>query len=401
MLGPPVGGKGLFMHAGQIVLGQFLALVSRWQFRRCVERYHGNRRVRRLTCWDQFVVMVFAQLTFRESLRDIVTCLRSMDRKLFHAGLQATVARSTLAEANEHRDWRIWADVAQVFIAEARRLHADDPLVAHLQATAYAFDTTTVDLCLTLFPWAQFRRRKSAVKLHTLIDLRGNIPCFVHITAGSVREFQAMDLLPLEAGAYYMLDRGFLDFARLYRFTQAQAFFVTRARATLAHRVLASRAIDKSGGLRADQTIRLTGPKTRKRYPVALRRISYVDLTSGQRYVFLTNNFTLAASTIAQLYHCRWQVELFFKWIKQYLRIKAFYGTTPNAVKTQIWIALTTYVLVALLQKHLKLRQTLGEILQVLSVALFENIPILQLFSQPDVSVQKAHDPNPLLFKEI
>lgn len=401
MVGPPMGRKVGPMHAGQIVLAQLLKLVSRWEFRRCVDRYHGNRRVRQLACWDQFVVMVFAQLTFRESLRDIVTCLRSMDGKLFHAGLRATVARSTLAEANEHRDWRIWADLAQGLIAEARCQHAGDPLVAQLQATAYAFDTTTVDLCLTLFPWAQFRRRKSAVKLHTLIDLRGNIPCFVHITAGSVREFQAMDRLPLEAGAYYMLDRGFLDFARLYRFTESQAFFVTRARATLAHRVSARRAIDRSVGLRADQTIRLTGPKTRRRYPVPLRRISFVDLQTGQRYVFLTNQFTLAASTIAKLYHCRWQVELFFKWIKQYLRIKAFYGTTPNAVKTQIWIALTTYVLVALLQKHLQLRQTRGEILQVLSLALFENTPILQLFSQPDASIQEDDACNILPFKEI
>jgi hypothetical protein len=274
-------------------------------------------------------------------------------------------------------------------------------LVARLKAVAYAFDTTTVDLCLALFPWAQFRRRKSAVKLHTLINLRGNIPCFVHITAGSVREFQAMDALPLEAGAYYMLDRGFLDFSRLYRFTESQAFFVTRARSTLTHRVIESRPVDRATGLRADQTIRLTGPKTRHRYPVPLRRVSFVDLETGHRYVFLTNNFTLAASTITQLYHCRWQVELFFKWIKQNLRIKSFLGNTPNAVKTQIWIALTVYVLVALLQSHLKLRQTMAEILQVLSLSLFEKTPILQLFSHTHTQIQEDHKCNPLLFKEI
>jgi hypothetical protein len=345
--------------------------------------------------------MAFAQLTARESLRDIETCLRALDTRLFHAGLRARVARSTLAQANEGRDWRIWADLAQIYIAQACRLHAGDPLVARLKAVAYAFDTTTVDLCLSLFPWAKFRRRKSAVKLHTLINLRGNIPCFVHITAGSVREFAALDQLPLEAGAYYMLDRGFLDFARLYRFTQASAFFVTRARRVLTHRVIESRPVDKSTGLRADQTIRLTGPKTRKRYPVPLRRISFVDLETGHHYVFLTNNFTLAASTIAQLYHCRWQVELFFKWIKQNLRIKAFFGNTPNAVKTQIWIALTVYVLVLLLQTHLKLRQTMAEILQVLSLSLFEKTPILQLFSQRNSKSQEVKECNLLPFKDI
>jgi hypothetical protein len=389
------------MNSGHMVLAQLLQLVSRWEFRQCVERYGGNRRIRRLTCWDQFVIMVFAQLTARESLRDIETCLRALDTRLFHAGLRARVARSTLARANACRDWRIWADLAQVYIAEACGHHAGDPLVARLKAVAYAFDTTTVDLCLALFPWAQFRRRKSAVKLHTLINLRGNIPCFVHITAGSVREFQAMDALPLEAGAYYMLDRGFLDFARLYRFTEAQAFFVTRARAILAHRVIESRPVDRTTGLRADQTIRLTGPKTRHRYTVPLRRISFVDLETGHRYVFLTNNFTLAASTITRLYHCRWQVELFFKWIKQNLRIKSFLGNTPNAVKTQIWIALTVYVLVALLQSHLKLRQTTAEILQVLSLSLFEKTPLLQLFSQSNSNAQEDDICNPLLFKEI
>jgi hypothetical protein len=389
------------MHAGQMVLAQVLKLVSRWEFRQCVERYQGNRRVRRLTCWDQFVIMAFAQITARESLRDIETCLRALDTRLFHAGLRARMSRATLARANEGRSWHIWADLAQVFIAEACRRHAGNPLVARLKAVAYAFDTTTVDLCLTLFPWAQFRRRKSAVKLHTLVNLRGNIPCFVHITAGSVREFEAMDQLPLEAGAYYMLDRGFLDFARLYRFTQAQAFFVTRARARLTRRVLESRVVDKSAGLRADQTIRLTGPKTRRRYPVPLRRVSFVDGPTGQRYVFLTNNFALAPATIARLYHCRWQVELFFKWIKQNLRIKAFLGTTPNAVKTQIWIALSVYVLVALLQSHLKLRQTMAEILQVLSLSLFEKTPILTLFSQHHAPSQETEKCNTLLFKEM
>jgi hypothetical protein len=323
-----------------------------------------------------------------------------MDRRLFHAGLRARVSRSTLAQANERRDWRIWRDLAQILIAEARRHHAGDPLVANLKAAAYAFDTTTVDLCLTLFRWAQFRRRKSAVKLHTLIDLRGNIPCFVHITAGSVREFQAMDQLPIEAGAYYMLDRGFMDFGRLHRFCLEQAFFVTRARARLTHRVIQSRATE-APGVRADQTIRLTGPKTRRRYPVPLRRVSYADPQTGKRYVFLTNNFSLAASTIARLYRCRWQVELFFKWIKQNLRIKAFLGTTPNAVKTQIWIAMSVYALVALLKHHLKLRQSMTDILQILSLSLFEKVPVLQLISQRDTKSDESESCKPLLFKDI
>lgn len=389
------------MHAGHIVLAQLLTFISRWEFRQCVQRYRGDRRVRKFSCWDQFVVMAFAQLTFRESLRDIEMCLRSLDQKLYHAGLRARVARNTLAKANETRDYRIWEDLAQTLIAEARRLHAADPLVANLQAAAYAFDTTTVDLCLTLFRWAQFRRRKSAVKLHTLIDLRGNIPCFVHITAGRVREFEALDQLPIEAGAYYMLDRGFLDFGRLYRFTQAQAFFVTRSRRTLACRVLASRLVDKARGLRADQTIRLTGPKTRHRHPAALRRISYIDPQTGKRYVFLTNNFTLAATTICKLYHCRWEVELFFKWIKQNLRIKAFFGTTPNAVKTQIWIAMCAYVLVALVQRHLKLQQSMAEILQILSLTLFEKRSLFQLFSHQNTITKEAEKCNPLLFNDI
>jgi Domain of unknown function (DUF4372)/Transposase DDE domain len=387
------------MHSGRLVFTQFLQILSRWNFAQCVHRYQGNRRVRRFSCWDQFLVMIFAQLTSRESLRDIETCLRAVPEKLYQAGLRGSVARSTLAEANEQRDWRIWADLAASLIAEARPLYASEPLGMNLQATAYAFDTTTVDLCLTLFPWARFRRRKSAVRMHTLLDLRGNIPCFMHITAGSVHELQALDHVVLEAGAYYIMDRGFVDFARLYRFTREQAFFITRARTHMDYRVIESRPVDLGTGLRADQTIRFRVYRSRRRYPAPLRRVSLRDPDTGRHYVFLTNNFTLAASTICRLYRRRWEVELFFKWIKQYLRIKCFLGTSPNAVKTQIWIALCLYVLVALLRKHLRLQQSMGEIMQILSVTLFEKTPILQVFSQEESKMSRTenHKPLPLL----
>jgi hypothetical protein len=376
------------MNNGRTVLAQMLDLLPTHEFRRCVQRYRGNFHCRSFTCYDQFLCLAFAQLTRRESLRDIETCLRALGKKLYHAGLRARVARNTLAKANEKRDWRIWADLAQVLIAEARRLYAQESFGVELKQTAYAFDSTTIDLCLRLFPWAHFRRRKGAIKLHTLLDLRGSIPCFVLLTHGKVTDVRSLDALPLEPGAFYIFDRGYTDFARLYRFVLASAFFVTRAKRGLDFRCVESRPVDKKTGLRCDQTIRLKGPLTSRRCPALLRRIVYVDPETGKRFVFLANNFTLDPLTIAQLYHARWKIELFFKWIKQYLHIKAFFGTSENAVKTQVWVALCVYLLVAILKKELRLDRSLGDILQVLSLALFEKTPILSLLSQPATSVQ-------------
>ena len=401
ILGPPLGGKGWTMNVGQLIFSQFIELLPRHEFAKCVARYRGNYRARRFRCWDQLLVMAFAQLTFRESLRDIETCLRAMPQKLYHAGIRSTVARATLADANESRDWRIWADFAAVLIAEARRLHADESFGVRLKANTYIFDTTTIDLCLTLFPWAQFRRHKSAVKVHTLMDLRGNIPCFISITAGSVHEINILDELPLEAGSYYVMDRGFVDFQRLHRFTRSQAFFIVRGKENLDFRVRESRTVDFPPGLKADQIIRLRGPKTRRLYPELLRRVSYTAPQTGVHFTFLTNNFELAASTITRLYHCRWEVELFFKWIKQYLRIKAFFGTSENAVKTQLWIAISVYILVAIMKKQLGLSQTMGEILQILSVTLFEKAPILQVFAEAKMTIEQLDDANSLPLLEI
>jgi hypothetical protein len=389
------------MLSGKFVFSQLIESLPRHEFAMCVERYRGNHRVRRFRCWDQFMVMAFAQLTFRESLRDIEICLRSMPRKLYHAGIRGTVARSTLADANEHRDWRIWADFAGVLIAQARTLHAQESPGIRLKADIYVFDTTTIDLCLTLFPWAQFRRHKSAVRLHTLLDLRGNIPCFISVTEGSVHELNLLDDLPLEAGAYYVMDRGFIDFARLYRFTQSQAFFLARGKDNLNFRVVESREVDKTTGLRADQTIRFRGHRSRKRYPDCLRRVSYTDPVTEAHFVFMTNNFTLAASTICRLYRRRWEVELFFKWIKQYLRIKTFFGNTPNAVKTQVWIAISVYLLVAIERKRLGLSLSMGEIMQILSLTLFDKTPILQVLSQATMTNQQCDDANPLPLLDI
>jgi hypothetical protein len=369
------------MHAGRLILAQLLDFLPTREFNLCVRRYHGNRRMRSFSCRDQFLCMVFAQLTYRDSLRDIATCLRAVRPKLYHVGLRGPVSRSTLADANEVRDWRIYADFASVLIARARKLYAQDTFGLDLGQTVYAFDSTTIDLCLKLFPWAQFRRHKSAVKLHTLIDLRGNIPCFVHVSSGSMADVRSLDLLPIEAGAFYVMDRGYTDFARLYRFTEGLAFFVTRGKRTLDFVRQSYRQVDKSAGLRSDQTIILRGPLSCHRYPVPLRRISYHAADIDKRFVFLTNNFTLPALTIAQLYKCRWQVELFFKWIKQYLRIKAFYGNSVNAVKIQVWIAVCVYVLVAIVKKEMKIERSMGEILQILSISLFENLPLLQAFS--------------------
>jgi hypothetical protein len=384
------------MHSGRIVFAQLMDFLPRHELNRCVRRYGGNYRTRRFSCLDQFLCMAFAQLTYRESLRDIETCLRAMQSKLYHAGIRARIARNTLAKANEIRDWRMYADLASVLIAHARRLYIGEPFVVDLDQTAYAFDSTTVDLCLSLFPWAQFRRRKSAVKLHTLLDLRGNIPCFVHVSSGRVADMTVLDLLPIEAGAFYVMDRAYTDFARLYRFTQDLAFFIIRAKCDLDFARRCAREVDKSTGLRSDNTIRLCGPKTCRLYPDPLRRISYYAADIDKGFVFLTNNFSLPALTIARLYKCRWQVELFFKWIKQYLRIKAFFGTSVNAVKTQVWIAVCVYVLVAIVKKELKINRSLGEILQILSISLFEKTPLLQAFSLEWTEMHNAQSPNQL-----
>ena len=372
------------------MFSQLMEFLPRHDFNACVQRYGGDRRPRGFSCRDQFLCLAFAQLTFRESLRDIETCLRSFQPKLYHAGFRGNISRSTLADANRVHDWQIFADFAQVLIGRARKLYADEPMGVELEQTVYALDSTTIDLCLSLFPWARFRRRKGAVKLHTLLDLRGNIPTFVRITHGKTHDVTVLDHLLLEPGSFYVMDRGYVDFRRLYRFAICLAFFVTRAKRGLDYTRRSRRPVDKSTGLRSDQTIVLAGPKTSQLYPESLRRISFYDASNDRRFVFLTNNFTLPALTIATLYKCRWQVELFFKWIKQNLHIKSFYGTSDNAVKTQVWIAISVYVLVAIVKKELGLERSLSEILQILSLSLFEKTPIFQALSQ-----QKPQDPEP------
>jgi transposase len=369
------------MNAGRTVFAQLFDFLPKHEFNKCIQRYRGHRRLRKFSCLDQFLCMAFAQLTYRDSLRDIETCLRAMSGNLYHAGFRSKVSRSTLADANERRDWRIYSDFAHVLIAHARKLYANEAFAVDLDQPAYAFDSTTIDLCLSLFPWAKFRRRKGAVKLHTLIDLHGNIPCFIHITDGKTNDVNALDELVPEPAAFYMMDRGYVDFRRLHRFTESLAFFVIRAKRNMDYARRSRRRIDKSTGLRSDQTIVLQGPKTSLQYPAPLRRISYHDADTDKRFVFLTNNFQLPAITIPQLYKCRWQVELFFKWIKQHLRIKAFYGTSPNAVRTQVWISISVYVLVAILKKELSLKRRLSEILQILSSTLFEKSPLFTVLN--------------------
>jgi len=358
------------------------------EFHQCVQQYHGHYKMKSFSCWDQFLCMAFAQLTYRESLRDIEACLRSAQRKLYHMGFRGKVSRNTLAHANQVRDWRIYGDFAQILIIHARRLYAHDSFGVELNQTAYALDSTTIDLCLSLFPWAKFRKRKGAVKLHTLLDLRGSIPSIVIITHGKVHDVTILDQLIFEPGAFYIVDRGYLDFTRLYVIQQSLAFFVTRTKSNFRFRRLYSRPVDKSTGLQSDQIIVLEGFYSHKAYPDKLRRIRYFDTNQNKHLIFLTNNFTLPASTIAKLFQCRWQIEIFFKWIKQHLRIKAFYGTTENAVKTQIWIAIAVYVLVAIVKKQLHLDLSLYTILQILSVTLFEKTPILEALStiQPQES---------------
>lgn len=384
------------MFAGQLVFAQLMEVLPRHDFNACVRRYRGDFRARGFTCRDQFMCMAFAQLTFRESLRDIETCLRSVQPKLYHAGFRGRISRSTLGDANRSRDWRIYFDFAQVLIARARRLYAHERFGVELDQAAYALDATTIDLCLTLFPWAPFRRHKAAVKLHTLLDLRGNIPTFIHVSSGKTHEVNILDELLIEPGAFYVMDKGYLDFRRLFRLHRQAAFFVIRAKSNLAYQRRESRPIDKTTGLRSDQTIVLTGPVVSKKYPEPLRRITFYDVDHQRKLVFLTNNFLLPAITIAQLYRCRWQIELFFKWIKQHLRIKSFYGNSDNAVKTQVWVAVSVYVLVAILKKELRSELSLAEILQVLSVNTFEKTPLVLLLSSFSQQHSPGTDPNQL-----
>jgi hypothetical protein len=372
------------VYAGKTIFSQLMNYLPWRRFQSCVNRYSGDYKVITFTCADQFRVMAFAQLTYRESLRDIEACLRAMSSKLYHMGIRSNISRNNLAHANEIRDWRIYADFAQILIAKARNLYVDEDLGIDLEATIYALDSTTIDLCLSLFPWARFRRTKGAIKLHTLMNLRGSIPEFILISDGKLHDVNILDILIPEPGAYYIMDRAYLDFARLYAWHQAKAFFVTKAKSNFQFKRRYSHEVDKSTGVLCDQTIVLTTFYPAKAYPESLRRIRYYDEETGKRLTFLTNDFDLPALTITQLYKARWQIELFFKWIKQHLRIKSFYGTSYNAVKTQIWIAISTYLLVSIVKKELRLELPLYTILQVLSLSLFEKVSILKMLTDSD-----------------
>jgi Domain of unknown function (DUF4372)/Transposase DDE domain len=385
------------MNIGRTVFSQLIEHVPNQDFQKCVARYDGEHYVKSFSCWDQFLSMVFAQVTYRESLRDIEACLRSIGRKVYHMGFRSKIAKSTLADANELRDWRIYADFAQVLIGVARPLYAQDPIGVELTDSLYALDSTTIDLCLSLFPWAKFRQHKAAVKMHTLLDLHGNIPTFISITDGKVHDVNILDEIFPEAGAFYVMDRGYVDFERLFVFTLCSAFFVVRTKENVVLQRRYSHPVDTQTGLRSDHTVILTAMGSAKVYPDALRRIHYFDAETNKRLRFLTNNFTLPALTIAQIYRSRWQVELFFKWIKQHLRIKAFYGTNENAVKTQIWIAVSVYVLVAIVRKRLGLDKSLYQILQILSLTIFEKEPILQVFEASGSGSDLFDDPNQLV----
>lgn len=378
------------MNLGRTIFAQLMDFVPVREFRRCVERYQGNRKVTNFSCWDQFLCMAFAQLTYRKSLRDIETCLRALGGKLYHLGIRGRVSRSTLADANETRDWRIYADLARGLMAEARTLYVGEPFGAELQETVYALDCTTIDLCLSLFPWARYRRLNAAVKMHTLLDLRGSIPSFIAVFPAKIHEIHILDQLVPEPGALYLMDRAYLDFTRLYTLNECLAFFIIRSRKDFAFHRVASRPVDLATGVRCDQTIRLKSFIPAHGYPARLRRICYLDAETEKRLIFLTNNFQFPALTIAQLYKCRWQIELFFKWIKQHLRIERFYGLSENAVKTQIWIAISVYLLLALVKKHLRLEHSLYTISQILSVSLFEKTQLFQVLTDFD---QQNHDP--------
>ena len=384
------------MNIGRTVFSQLIDHVPNTDFQKCVSRYKGDHHVKTFSCWDQFLSMVFAQLTYRESLRDIEACLGSIGGKLYHMGIRSKIAKSTLADANEFRDWRIYADFAQVLIGIARPLYAQDPIGVDLNETLYALDSTTIDLCLSLFPWAKFRQHKAAVKMHTLLDLHGNIPTFIGITDGKVHDVNILDEILPEAGAFYVMDRAYVDFERLFVFTLCSAFFVVRTKTNVVLQRRYSHPVDTLTGLRSDHTVILTALESAKVYPDPLRRIHYFDAETQKRFRFLTNNFVLPALTIAQIYKSRWQVELFFKWIKQHLRIKSFYGTNENAVKTQIWIAVSVYVLVAIVRKRLALDQSLYQILQILSVTVFEKEPILQVLEASNSESELLVDTNQL-----
>jgi len=389
------------MNQGRTVFSQLISFLPDREFRRCVARYQGDRRLREFSCWNQYLAMAFAQLTYRESLRDIEACLRCLQGKLYHLGFRGKVARSTLADANESRDWRIFADFAHRLIATARRLYVRESMGVDLDESLYALDSTTIDLCLALFPWARFRRRKAAVKMHTLLDLRGNIPTFIRVTDGKVHDVNILDEILPEAGAFYVMDRGYIDFARLFVLTLSAAFFVIRSKSNILLQRRYSYPVDKSTGVRSDQTVVLSSFASASVYPDPLRKVSYYDAETGKRLTFLTNNFTLPALTIAQVYKQRWQVELFFKWIKQHLRIKAFYGTSENAVKTQIWIAVSVYVLVAIVRKRLGLEASLYQILQILSLTLFEKTPISYALQAVDEGANFAKNVNQLILFEF
>jgi uncharacterized protein (UPF0248 family) len=389
------------MNTGRTVFSQLIELLPHQEFQKCVARYSGGRYLKNLSCWDQYLAMAFAQLTYRESLRDIEACLRSVGGKLYHMGFRGKVARSTLADANESRDWRIYADFAQVLIAIARPLYVHDPIGVDLDQTLYALDSTTIDLCLSLFPWAKFRKHKAAVKMHTLLDLHGNIPTFIRITDGKVHDVNILDEILPEAGSFYVMDRGYIDFERLFVFTLCSAFFVVRTKENVLLQRRYSHPVDKTTGVRSDHTVILTSFESASVYPDALRRVSYLDVETKKRFKFLTNNFTLPAHRIAQIYKCRWEVELFFKWIKQNLRINKFYGVSENAVKTQIWIAVSVYVLVAIARKRLGLESSLFQILQIFSVTIFEKVPILQLIEAFNSQSELLDNSNQLILFDL
>ncbi len=378
------------MYVGSTIFSQIMNLLPWRPFQTCVTRYKGDYKVKTFKCSEHFRVMAFAQLTYRESLRDIEACLRAMDSRLYHMGIKSTVSRNNLSHANENRDWRIYADFAQILIQRAKDLYANDPFGVDLQSTVYALDSTTIDLCMSLFPWAKFRRTKSAIKLHTLINLRGSIPEFIHISDGKMHDVNILDLLVPSPGAFYIMDRAYMDFKRLYQLHQERAFFITRAKSNFKFKRRYSHEVDKSSNVQCDQTIMLTTHYSSKNYPEPLRRIRFYDIDRQKRLVFITNNFELPAATVAQLYKARWQIEIFFKWIKQHLRIKAFFGTSENAVKVQVWTAVSTYLLVAIMKKELMLDQSLYTILQVLSLSLFEKMPILEAFLKKRLPVQNT-----------
>jgi len=390
------------MPKGKFVLSQIVSLISRYEFDKSVNKYQGNYRTKDLKCWSQFLYMIFGQLTHRESIRDIINCLGAHRNKLYHFGIKKLVAATSLSRANESRDWRIWSDFAKYLIAQVRPMYLENnDFSLDLENTIYALDASTIDLCLNLFPWAKFRKKKAAVKLHTLMDIRGDIPVFIHITDGKIHDVKILDLLIYEVGAFYIIDKGYYDFERLYKINQSKAFFVIRAKRNLKFQRIYSRPIDKSTGLRCDQTIKLIGQKSALVYPEKLRRIKFYDESKPKTYIFLTNNFELDPLTIATLYKNRWRIELFFKWIKQHLKIKKFWGQSENAVKSQIWIAICTYLLVAILKKQLNLESSLYEILQILSVSLFDKTPVNQLLMKQELQIEENDTHNQLILFDL